>query len=86
MASKSPDQNSSFGATCDKTSAKVNSKNCGQCDQPFKKNQKSLNCNVCNYWFCLDCSHVSVKMNDMLRSQSCVNLPFNCDGCLRVLP
>ena len=86
MATKSSDQNSSFGATCDKTSAKVNSKNCGQCNQPFKKNQKSLNCNVCNYWFCLDCSHVPVKMYDMLRSQSCVNLPFNCDGCLRVLP
>ena len=25
-------------------------------------------------------------MYDMLRSQSCVNLPFNCKGCLRVLP
>ena len=82
------DQNVSLGMTCDspKAALKPNSKNCGQCDQAFKKNQKSLNCNVCNFWFCLDCSHVPVKLYDMLRSQTVANLPFNCDGCLRLLP
>ena len=51
MTSKTPYQNASIAVTCDssKVASKVNSKNCGQCDQPFKKNQKSLNCNVCNY-------------------------------------
>ena len=83
------DQNPPTGATCDSPKAAskaINNKNCGRCDQPFKKNQKSLNCNVCNYWFCLDCGHVQPKLYDMLRSQAVVNLPFNCDGCLRLLP
>ena len=44
MGTKTADQNSSFGATCDKMSAKVNSKNCGKCHQPFKKNQKYFVC------------------------------------------
>ena len=54
---------------------------------PFlKKTQKSINCSICNYWFCLDCSHLSVKMYDMLRAESTPNTPFHCSGCVRIVP
>lgn len=69
-----------------KVNARINSKNCGQCDVGFKKSQKSMNCSICKYWFCLDCSHVSGKLYDCLKNESTANLPFNCDGCLRILP
>lgn len=68
------------------TATRSNQKQCAQCDQLFKKNQRSMNCNVCSYWFCLDCSHVSGKLYDVLRNETTPNLPFNCDGCLRLLP
>ena len=45
-----------------------------------------MNCNVCNYWFCLDCSHVFNKLYDVLMKERTANLPFNSDGCLRLLP
>ena len=61
-------------------------KTCCQCELVFKKTQKSISCSVCNYWFCLDCSHVSVKLYDMLPAESTVNVPFHCDGCVRVVP
>ena len=65
----------------------VNNKSCAQCECVFKKSQKSMNCHVCKYWFCLDCSHVSAKLYDALKNEpSTKNLPFNCDGCTRVLP
>ena len=52
----------------------------------FRKNQKSISCSVCNYWLCLDCSRVSVKLYDILRTESTPNVPFHCDGCVRVVP
>ena len=64
----------------------INNKSCAQCEQIFKKSQRSLNCNVCKYWFCIECSHISVKLYEILKSESTPNLPFNCDGCVRVLP
>ncbi|WAR05168.1 hypothetical protein MAR_020537, partial [Mya arenaria] len=65
----------------------VNNKGCAQCDLTFKKSQKSMNCSVCLHWFCLDCSHISNKLYETLKNEpSTKNLPFNCDGCTRVLP
>ena len=66
----------------------VNNKTCAQCEISFKgKSSKCLNCSICNFWFCLECSHVSNKVYDVLKSEPNVkNLPFNCDGCTRVLP
>lgn len=61
-------------------------KSCAQCETVFKKNQKSLGCAVCGYWFCIDCSHISPKLYELLKVESTPNLPFNCDGCIRVLP
>lgn len=64
-----------------------NNKACAQCESVFKKNHKCMNCQVCKYWFCLDCSHISVKLYDVLKNEPTTkNLPFNCDGCTRVLP
>lgn len=68
------------------TSTAINNKVCAQCEDTFKKNQKSMNCNICKYWFCLQCSHVSPKLYELLKTESTPNLPFNCDGCVRVLP
>ena len=69
-------------------SQSVNSKLCAQCETAFKgKCSKSMNCSICNYWFCLECSHISNKIYDVLKSEPNVkNLPFSCDGCSRVLP
>lgn len=71
-------------------SQSANSKNvapCAQCETSMKKNTKSMNCSICKHWFCLDCSHISNKLYDVLRSEpSTRNLPFNCDGCTRLLP
>ena len=84
-----PSSDSSQGANEAASSSnakRINNKNCGQCDMLFKANQKSMNCSVCNYWFCLDCSHVSSKVYDVLKKEQIANLPFNCDGCLRIIP
>ena len=51
----------------------------------YLRNLKSQSA-VCNYWFCLDCRHVSVKLYNMLPAGSRVNIPFHCDGCVRVVP
>ena len=67
-------------------SQSVNSKACAQCEETFKKSQKSLNCQLCSHWFCLECSHVSVKLYEALKHEPTRNVPFNCDGCTRVLP
>ena len=69
-------------------SIQVNNKACAQCEAAFKgKNTKSMNCSICSHWFCLDCSHISTKIYDVLKNEPNVkNLPFNCDGCSRVLP
>ncbi|VDI20975.1 Hypothetical predicted protein [Mytilus galloprovincialis] len=64
----------------------INNKSCAQCEETFKKNQKCMNCNICRYWFCIECSHVSAKLYELLKTESTPNLPFNCDGCVRVLP
>lgn len=64
----------------------VNSKSCAQCESVFKKSQKSLNCQLCAHWFCLECSHVSVKLYEALKNEPSRNVPFNCDGCTRLLP
>lgn len=66
--------------------SKVNSKQCGQCEEAFSKKQKAMNCSVCKFWFCLDCSHVSNKLYETLKNETSSNLPFNCDGCVRLLP
>ena len=76
-------------ASCDSPNVgvrRVNNKNCGQCDVVFQKSQKSLNCNMCNYWFCLACSHVSNKVYDVIKKEQIANLPFNRDGCRRIIP
>ena len=70
----------SGGQNCSVSAAQKN-KTCGQCELVFKKTQKSISCSVCNYWFCLDCSHVSVKLY-MSRAESTANIPFHCDGCV----
>ena len=44
-----------------------------------------MNCSVCHNWFCLECSHTSHKMYDVLRKEQIANLPFNCDGFLGVI-
>ena len=56
-------------STCDSPSAKID-KRYGKCDNSLKKTQKSMYCNVCNYWFCFDCSHVSNKLCDVLMKES----------------
>ena len=45
-----------------------------------------MNCSMHNYWFCLACSHVSNKVYDVLKKKQIANLPFNCDGYLRIIP
>lgn len=79
MASKE-----SATTTCE--TPRINVKKCGQCEEIFSKKQKAMNCNICKYWFCLECSHVSSKLYDALKNESSANLPFNCDGCVRLLP
>lgn len=64
----------------------VNNKSCAQCECLFKKITKSMNCQLCNFWFCLECSHVTNKLYEALKSEPTKNLPFNCDGCTRILP
>lgn len=90
MASnKSPDLQLETAAPCDSprvNNKTINTKNCGQCDAVLKRNQRSMNCYTCKYWFCLDCSHITGKLYDLLRSECTSNLPFNCDGCMRILP
>ena len=64
----------------------INNKSCAQCECVFRKSQKSMNCQLCNFWFCLECSHVTSKLYDALKNEPTKNLPFNCDGCTRILP
>ena len=46
-----------------------------------------MNCSICSHWFCLECSHISQRIYDVLKGEPNVkNLPFNCDGCSRLLP
>ena len=45
-----------------------------------------MNCQICNYWFCLGCSHITNKLYEALKNEPTKNLPFNCDGCTRILP
>ncbi|CAC5400856.1 unnamed protein product [Mytilus coruscus] len=56
------------------TPTSINNKFCAQCEETFK------------HWFCIECSHVSAKLYNLLKTESTPNLPFNCDGCVRVLP
>lgn len=52
----------------------------------LKKNQKSLGCQLFHYWFCLDCTHVFVRLYDALKNEPTKNVPFYCHGCTRILP
>ena len=46
-----------------------------------------MNCSICSHWFCLECSHISQRIYDVLKGEPNVkNLPFNCDCCSRLLP
>ena len=47
---------------------------------------KGIQCDLCAFWFCFNCSKLTDAMYKLLNEKEMPNIKWNCDGCLRVMP
>ena len=65
----------------------INNKNCNVCSVLIDDDGNSMQCELCDQWFCFDCSHMSEEFyNELSHSDLLENLIWYCNGCKKAIP
>lgn len=64
-----------------------NESNCNECGQAINEHDDGIQCEVCNFWYCIECSGMSKTFySELVKPELNENFIWYCNGCKKAIP